>query len=126
MTDEAGCRRSDRGARCIGPGRPGARTLAAQDSTAVAADTTPPHDTTFVVDKVVAVVGNRPVLASQVDEEIFSRQSQGAKLPTDPAGLQSVRQEIVSSIIDEELLLQQAQRDTSIHVTDEEIAKRSG
>jgi peptidyl-prolyl cis-trans isomerase SurA len=102
---------------------PGARTLAAQDSTAVAVDTTPPHDTTFVVDKVVAVVGNRPVLASQVDEEIFSRQSQGAKLPTDPAGLQSVRQEIVSSIIDEELLLQQAQRDTSIHVTDEEIAK---
>ena len=107
---------------CIGLG-PGARTLAAQDSTAVAADTTPARDTTFVVDKVVAVVGNRPVLASQVDEEIFSRQSQGAKLPTDPAGLQSVRQEIVSSIIDEELLLQQAQRDTSIHVTDEEIAK---
>ncbi len=30
-----------------------------------------------VIDKVVAVVGNRPVLASQVEEEIFSRQSQG-------------------------------------------------
>ncbi|HET6836899.1 MAG TPA: peptidylprolyl isomerase [Gemmatimonadales bacterium] len=113
-----------------------AATLNAQDSSAVA-DSLPspldslagspaarpiPRDTTFVVDQVVAVVGNRPVLASQVDEEIFSRQSQGAKIPTDPEGLKAVRQQIVSSIIDEELLLQQAQRDTAITVTDEEIA----
>ena len=79
-------------------------------------------DTTFLVDRVVAVVGNRPVLASQVEEEIFSRESQGAKLPTDPEGSKAVREQIVSSIIDEELLVQQAQRDTSITVTDEEIA----
>ena len=94
------------------------------DSAALAAPAAQPmpRDTTFVVDRVVAVVGNRPVLASQVDEEIFSRQSQGAKIPTDPAGLKAVRQQIVSSIIDEELLLQQAQRDTAITVTDEEIA----
>src|SRR6476620_11041543 len=93
--------------------------LSAQDSTVAAA---PPQDTTFVVDRVVAVVGNRPVLASQVDEELFSRQSQGVKIPTDSQGLGQVRQQIVSSIIDEELLVQQAQRDTSIKVTDEEIA----
>jgi peptidyl-prolyl cis-trans isomerase SurA len=109
--------------------------LQAQDSAAVAdsaappPDTTtaqvaaaPPQDTTFVVDRVVAVVGNRPVLASQVDEELFSRQSQGVKIPTDSQALGQVRQQIVSSIIDEELLVQQAQRDTSIKVTDEEIA----
>ena len=102
----------------------GAR-LAAQDSAAVVAtDTTRSvtSDTSFMVDRVLAVVGNRPVLASQVEEEIFSRESQGAKLPTDPQGLREVRQQIVSSIIDEELLVQQAQRDTSIKVTDEEIA----
>jgi peptidyl-prolyl cis-trans isomerase SurA len=101
-----------------------ARSASAQDTTAMASDIAPqmPRDTTFVVDRVVAVVGNRPVLASQVDEEIFSRQSQGMKLPTDPAGLQAVRHQIVSSIIDEELLVQQAQRDTAITVTDEEIA----
>jgi peptidyl-prolyl cis-trans isomerase SurA len=122
---------------------PGGRSavLAAQDTTTVPADTahaaadsnvtadvardtpvTPTHDTTFVVDRVVAVVGNRPVLASQVDEEIFSRQSQGTKVPDTPEGLRAARQQIVSSIIDEELLVQQAQRDTSIKVTDEEIA----
>jgi peptidyl-prolyl cis-trans isomerase SurA len=82
----------------------------------------PATDTTFMVDHVVAVVGNRPVLASQVEEEIFSRESQGTKLPTDPEGIKAARQQIVSAIIDEELLVQQAQRDTSIKVTDEEIA----
>ena len=93
--------------------------LYAQDSTVA---TAPPRDTTFVVDRVVAVVGNRPVLASQVDEELFSRQSQGVKLPDNPEGIRAIRQQIVSSIIDEELLVQQAMRDTSIKVTDEEIA----
>ncbi len=95
-------------------------SLATADSAAVRP--APGRDTSFVVDRVVAVVGNRPVLASQVDEEIFSRQSQGVKLPTDPEGIRSVRHQIVSSIIDEELLVQQAQRDTAITVTDEEIA----
>ncbi|MBA3659771.1 MAG: peptidylprolyl isomerase [Gemmatimonadales bacterium] len=80
------------------------------------------RDTTFVVDKVLAVVGNRPVLASQVDEELFSRQSQGTKLPESPDQVRALRREIVSSIIDEELLVQQAQRDTMIKVTDQEIA----
>jgi peptidyl-prolyl cis-trans isomerase SurA len=108
-------------------------TALAQDSASAALDTARaaldptkaavvPQDTTFVVDRVVAVVGNRPVLASQVDEEIFSRQSQGERLPTDPEGIRQVRHQIVASIIDEELLVQQAQRDTSITVTDEEIA----
>jgi peptidyl-prolyl cis-trans isomerase SurA len=97
--------------------------LVAQDSLTIdSATAQPPRDTTFVVDRVVAVVGNQPVLASQVDEEIFSRQSQGIKLPTNREGLQQVRQQIVSSIIDEELLVQQAMRDTAIAVTDEEIA----
>jgi peptidyl-prolyl cis-trans isomerase SurA len=122
----------------------GSAVLAAQDTAAVAVDTSraaaestlagdppqaaqhtpvgPGHDTTFVVDQVVAVVGNRPVLASQVEEEIFSRQSQGSKLPESPDSLRAIRQQVVSSIIDEELLVQQAQRDTSIKVTDEEIA----
>ena len=76
----------------------------------------------MVVDKVLAVVGNRPVLASQVDEEIFSRQSQGEQLPTEPEAVAALRKQVVQSIVDEELLVQQAQRDTSIQVTDQEIA----
>ena len=107
---------------------------AAVDSTAPAPDTTAAlrpaadsarglaGDTTVVVDEVIAVVGNRPILASQVDEEIFSRQSQGAKLPDTQEGMLGLRRQVVSSIIDEELLVQQALRDTAITVTDQEIA----
>ena len=108
--------------------------LAAQDSTAAAAAPAPrpapaPEsaqvqmpDTAVVVDRVVAVVGNRPVLASQVDEEVFSRQSQGQNLPNAPDSIDALRKQVVASIVDEELLVQQAQRDTSIKVTDQEIA----
>jgi peptidyl-prolyl cis-trans isomerase SurA len=99
------------------------------DTTAVAAPAPGPSraaavpaDSVIVVDRVVAVVGNRPVLASQVDEELFSRQAQGADLPTAPEQLDSVRREVVSSIVDEELLVQQAARDTAIQVTDQEVA----
>ncbi len=81
----------------------------------------PAADSTMVVDKVLAVVGNRPVLASQVDEEIFSR-SQGQPPPSDPEAIAALRKEVLQSIVDEELLVQKAQRDTSIQVTDQEIA----
>ena len=102
---------------------------AMRDSVAAVTDSTPAPaaaaarpDTAVVVDRVVAVVGNRPVLASQVDEEVFSRQSSGQHLPTDPDSLEAIRKQVVASIVDEELLVQQAQRDTSIKVTDQEIA----
>jgi peptidyl-prolyl cis-trans isomerase SurA len=103
----------------------------APDTTAVAAPPAPdttrtaaalPRDSVVVVDRVVAVVGNRPVLASQVDEELFSRQAQGVDLPKAPEQLDAVRREVVSSIVDEELLVQQAARDTTIQVTDQEVA----
>ncbi len=81
-------------------------------------------DTVMVADKVVAVVGNRPILQSQVDEEIFSEQSQqGLVLPTSPDSMQLLRKRIVSDIIDDELMVQEAQRDTTIKVTDEEVVQ---
>ncbi len=82
----------------------------------------PLRDTTFVVDRVVAVVGNRPILSSQVDEEIFSRQSQGLKPPSSPQELDALRKQVIQSIVDDELLVQEAERDTTIKVTDQEIA----
>ncbi|MBA3495669.1 MAG: peptidylprolyl isomerase [Gemmatimonadales bacterium] len=101
-------------------GPPSDQSLAAQDS--IAAMPARMSDTAVVVDRVLAVVGNRPVLASQVDEEIFSRQSQGQTVPSDADSLASIRKQIVASIVDEELLVQQAQQDTSITITDQEIA----
>jgi peptidyl-prolyl cis-trans isomerase SurA len=73
------------------------------------------------IDRVVAIVGNTPILASQVEEQLLVLQSQGTKIPDDSAGRAAVRRQILDNIMDEELLVQQASRDTSIRLTEQEI-----
>jgi peptidyl-prolyl cis-trans isomerase SurA len=77
--------------------------------------------TARAVDRVVAVVGIKPILASQVEEQLVLAQSQGAKVPEDSAGRDAARRQILSQMVDEELLVQQAERDTTIKVTDQEV-----
>ena len=77
------------------------------------------------VDKIVAVVGRQPIMLSMVEEQFFQWASQGAG-----AGLTSAedsiraKRQILEDLIDDELLVQEAQRDTSIVVSDQEIAEQ--
>lgn len=73
------------------------------------------------IDRIVAVVGTRPILASQIEEEMVQAQAQGQTLPSDSAGRAAMRRQILDRLIELELLVQQAQRDTSIKVTDQEV-----
>src|SRR5438093_7214547 len=73
------------------------------------------------VDRIVAVVGTKPILASQVEEQLVLAQSQGIKVPEDSAGRDAARRQILSQMVDEELMVQQAERDTTIKVTDQEV-----
>jgi len=73
------------------------------------------------VDRIVAVVGTRPILASEVEEEMIQAQAQGQQLPPDSAGRMVVRRQILERMIELEVLVQQAQRDTSIKITDQEV-----
>lgn len=73
------------------------------------------------VDRIVAVVGTKPILASQVEEQLVLAQSQGAKIPADSAGREAARRQLVSQMVDEELLVQQAEHDTTITVTTQEV-----
>ncbi len=75
-----------------------------------------------VVDRVVAIVGSQPILNSHVEEAMFQRQQEGLTLPTDPAARRQLRAEIIEELISTELLVREAQRDTMIVVTDEEVA----
>ena len=78
----------------------------------------PPQQT---LDRIVAVVGTRPILASQIDEEMVQQQAQGQPLPTDSAGTATLRRQILDRLIELEILVQQAERDTTIKVTDQEV-----
>jgi peptidyl-prolyl cis-trans isomerase SurA len=81
------------------------------------------QQTNMLVDRVVAVVGNEPILKTQIEVELFRMQSQGAQLPTEPRELRQVQLQIVEELINGELLVQEALRDTAIHITPEEIAE---
>lgn len=74
------------------------------------------------VDRVVAVAGDAPILASQVEEEMFTQRAQQGPLPKTLPEFQALCRQVMSDLVDAELLLQVAQRDTSIKVTDQEIA----
>lgn len=75
-----------------------------------------------VVDRVIAIVGNQPILNSHVEEAMFQRQTEGVTIPSDPAGRRAMRAETIDELISTELLVKEALRDTTIVVTDEEVA----
>jgi len=79
-------------------------------------------DTTTAVDRVIAVVGDAPVMSSQLEEEIYSQRAQGAPAPGNSQELLSMCRSALSRIVDVEVLVQQATRDTSIKVTDQEVS----
>jgi len=76
--------------------------------------------TTVALDRIIAVVGDHPILASEVEERLLVSAQQG-QLPTDSAGRAVLRKRILQQMINEELEVQQALRDTTIKVTDQEV-----
>ncbi len=91
----------------------------------IAAPAAAQQDAFAPVDRIVAVVGDTPILASRVEEELnlalAEQQRTGRPVPTDSAELAAYRREILSRLIDDELLLQQAVRDTTVKVTDQQV-----
>ena len=77
------------------------------------------------VDRVAAVVGDTPIPLSRVQEEVnvvlSEYQRLGRPLPSDSAELAAIQRQVLDRIIDEELLIQLAQRDTLVTVTDEQV-----
>ncbi|MBI2073054.1 MAG: peptidylprolyl isomerase [Gemmatimonadetes bacterium] len=73
------------------------------------------------IDHLVAVVGRVAIAYSRVEEELNVRRQRGDPIPADSAGLARLRREIVDDLVSEELLVQEAQADTAIRVTDEQV-----
>lgn len=73
------------------------------------------------VDRIAAIVGRRIIPLSRLEEEINVFRQQGGQLPTDPRAMAEFRRELLERMIDEELLIQAAERDTAIRVTDQDV-----
>jgi peptidyl-prolyl cis-trans isomerase SurA len=78
-----------------------------------------------VLDRIVAVVGSRAILASELEEQFVQAQAQaqarGAPFPTDSAERLAVRRDMLMQMVEEELLVQEAMRDTTVRVTEQEV-----
>jgi len=77
------------------------------------------------VDRIAAVVGDTPIPLSRVEEELnltlAELQRTGRPMPTDSAEVAQLRRDIVNRLIDDELLLQQALKDTTVKVTEQQV-----
>jgi peptidyl-prolyl cis-trans isomerase SurA len=74
-----------------------------------------------VIDRIAAVVGDSVIPESRIAEEINVFRQQGGELPTDSAGMNALRRDILERLINQTLLLQAALRDTMIMVSEAEL-----
>lgn len=68
-----------------------------------------------VVDQIVAIVGSNPILKSDIETQALQMQAQGATTTGD------LKCEILESLLEQKLLLAEAELDTNIVVTDNQI-----
>ncbi|HVT39240.1 MAG TPA: peptidylprolyl isomerase [Gemmatimonadaceae bacterium] len=72
------------------------------------------------VDRVVAVVGDRPILLSEVMEYIYAQKGRGMDIPSDSAGFVALQHTVLDKLIDDEVLVRAAKL-YKIDVTDVEV-----
>jgi len=107
--------------RCVGATVPrclGAAVFCAVLATHASAQAPPAPE---VIDRIVALVGERPILLSEVDEAINVARGQGLQIPDDSTQLHALRRQFLEDLINEEVIYQRSRRDTSITVTDAEV-----
>ncbi len=73
------------------------------------------------IDRVAAVVGDQPILFSEINERLQQSRSAGLQIPDDSAQLLALQRQVLQQMVDEEVLYQKAKKDTSITVTDAEV-----
>ncbi len=73
-----------------------------------------------LVDRIVAVVGDSVVLASDIQAQLERRRAFGQPVPTDPSELDALRHQELDRLIDELIVIQAAARD-SITVSEADV-----
>jgi len=79
-----------------------------------------PTTTTVNLDHIAAIVGDEPILWSDVIERINVERAQGLQVPTDSVGQIELARTVVNELINEDLLVQKA-KDIKVEVTDDDV-----
>lgn len=74
------------------------------------------------IDRIVAVVGGRPILLSEVIEEVNTLRAQGQAIPQDSLGQLAMMKRVINDIVDNEVVVAVAKQ-YKADVTDEDVAK---
>jgi peptidyl-prolyl cis-trans isomerase SurA len=72
------------------------------------------------IDRVVAIVGDQPVLWTDILTAINQRRAQGMRPPTDSAGQAALARGVLNELLDEEILVQKS-KEMKLEVTDADI-----
>lgn len=75
------------------------------------------------LDRSVAIVGNKPILLSEVLEDLNARRQQGMPFPPDSAGQVALMKQLVSEMVDNEVVIEVAKQ-YKADVKDEDVAKQ--
>jgi peptidyl-prolyl cis-trans isomerase SurA len=75
---------------------------------------------TLPIDRVVAIVGDQPLLWSDVLTAVNQRRAQGLQLPTDSVAQATLARTVLGELVDEEILVQKA-KELKLEVTESEI-----
>ena len=77
-----------------------------------------------LVERVIAVVGDSVILMTELESFLLQMEARGWARPTEPAELLEARLEIVEQLIDQQLIIQEAAKDTLLTVSEEELEDR--
>jgi len=91
-------------------------SLAAQVPAAAASNVPP----SLPIDRVVAIIGDQPLLWSDVLTAINQRRAQGLQLPADSAAQATLARSVLGDLVDEEILVQKA-KEMKLEVTDADV-----
>lgn len=74
-----------------------------------------------LVDRVAAVVGDSVILLTELEERFLQLQASGAQIPEDPGALEQIRRDLLETLVNEQLVIQAAARDTTLAVPPDRV-----
>ena len=77
-----------------------------------------------MVERVLAVVGDSAILHTELEQFLVGMEARGWQRPEGPAELLEARLELLDQLINQQVIIQEAAKDTTLVVTEEELEDR--